>query len=126
MPDVVYRPLELLRLSTVGSVDDGKSTLIGRLLYDSDAVFDDQLQHIVSVSRRLGDERTDLALLTDGLRAEREQRITIDVAYRSFRPRGVESSLPILQDMCSTRATWSQGHQPRTLPCSSSTSPRAC
>ncbi len=83
MPDVC-RPLELLRLTAVGSVDDGKSTLIGRLLYESNAVLDDQLQHVVAVSRRLGDERTDLALLMDGLRAEREQRITIDVAHRYF------------------------------------------
>jgi bifunctional enzyme CysN/CysC len=76
--------LELLRLSTAGSVDDGKSTLIGRLLYDTKTVFEDQLQHVEDVSRRRGDARTNLALLTDGLRAEREQGITIDVAYRYF------------------------------------------
>ncbi len=75
---------ELLRFSTAGSVDDGKSTLIGRLLYDTKTVFEDQVQHIEDVSRRRGDERTNLALLTDGLRAEREQGITIDVAYRYF------------------------------------------
>src|SRR5882762_3569036 len=75
---------ELLRFSTAGSVDDGKSTLIGRLLYDTKTAFEDQLQHVEEVSRRRGDERVNLALLTDGLRAEREQGITIDVAYRYF------------------------------------------
>ncbi|MCX5742679.1 MAG: GTP-binding protein [Proteobacteria bacterium] len=75
---------ELLRFSTAGSVDDGKSTLIGRLLYDTKTVFEDQVQHVEDVSRRRGDERVNLALLTDGLRAEREQGITIDVAYRYF------------------------------------------
>jgi bifunctional enzyme CysN/CysC len=75
---------DLLRIATAGSVDDGKSTLIGRLLYDSKAIFADQLAHIEEVSRRRGDGYVDLALLTDGLRAEREQGITIDVAYRFF------------------------------------------
>jgi sulfate adenylyltransferase large subunit len=75
---------ELLRIVTCGSVDDGKSTLIGRLLYDTKQIFVDQLEHIEDVSRRRGHEYVDLALLTDGLRAEREQGITIDVAYRSF------------------------------------------
>ena len=75
---------ELLRFSTAGSVDDGKSTLIGRLLYDTKTAFEDQLAHVEDVSRRRGDERVNLALLTDGLRAEREQGITIDVAYRYF------------------------------------------
>jgi len=73
-----------LRFATVGSVDDGKSTLIGRLLLDSKAIFDDQLDHIAEVSRRRGSDYTDLALLTDGLRAEREQGITIDIAHRYF------------------------------------------
>jgi bifunctional enzyme CysN/CysC len=76
--------MELLRFATAGSVDDGKSTLIGRLLYDSKAIFEDQLEAVERVSRSRGDEYTDLALLTDGLRAEREQGITIDVAYRYF------------------------------------------
>jgi sulfate adenylyltransferase large subunit len=77
--------LDLLRLTTAGSVDDGKSTLIGRLLYDAKLVFEDQLEHVVEASARRGGEGTlDLALLTDGLRAEREQGITIDVAYRYF------------------------------------------
>jgi bifunctional enzyme CysN/CysC len=75
---------ELVRFATAGSVDDGKSTLIGRLLYDSKTLFTDQLADVERVSRNRGDDYTDLALLTDGLRAEREQGITIDVAYRYF------------------------------------------
>jgi bifunctional enzyme CysN/CysC len=75
---------ELLRLATAGSVDDGKSTLIGRLLYDSKSIFSDQLEAVERTSRERGDGYTNLALLTDGLRAEREQGITIDVAYRYF------------------------------------------
>ena len=75
---------ELLRLVTAGSVDDGKSTLIGRLLYDTKQILADQLEHIEETSKRRGDGYVNLALLTDGLRAEREQGITIDVAYRSF------------------------------------------
>jgi len=77
--------LDLLRFTTAGAVDDGKSTLIGRLLYDSKQVFEDQLEHVAQASeRRGGAGALDLALLTDGLRAEREQGITIDVAYRYF------------------------------------------
>jgi len=75
---------ELLRIVTCGSVDDGKSTLIGRLLYDTKQIFVDQMEHIEETSKRRGDAYVNLALLTDGLRAEREQGITIDVAYRSF------------------------------------------
>jgi len=78
------RPSELVRLATAGSVDDGKSTLIGRLLYDSKQIFEDQLEHVQRVSTERGDTHVNLALLTDGLRAEREQGITIDVAYRYF------------------------------------------
>ena len=78
------RPAELLRFATAGSVDDGKSTLIGRLLYDSKQVLSDQLEHVQRTSRRMGSDFLDLSLLTDGLRAEREQGITIDVAYRYF------------------------------------------
>ncbi|HTX30281.1 MAG TPA: GTP-binding protein [Solirubrobacteraceae bacterium] len=78
------RPTELLRIATAGSVDDGKSTLIGRLLYDSKQILTDQLKHVVETSERRGDGYLNLALLTDGLRAEREQGITIDVAYRYF------------------------------------------
>ncbi len=76
--------MDLLRFTTAGSVDDGKSTLIGRLLYDSKSIFEDQLEAIERVSENRGLEQVDLALLTDGLRAEREQGITIDVAYRYF------------------------------------------
>lgn len=79
-----YLDMELLRFTTAGSVDDGKSTLIGRLLYDSKSIFEDQLDSIEQASARLGNEEVNLALLTDGLRAEREQGITIDVAYRYF------------------------------------------
>ncbi|HVX34402.1 MAG TPA: adenylyl-sulfate kinase [Solirubrobacterales bacterium] len=75
---------EILRIATAGSVDDGKSTLIGRLLHDTKSIFEDQLESIERTSEKRGDEQTDLALLTDGLRAEREQGITIDVAYRYF------------------------------------------
>jgi bifunctional enzyme CysN/CysC len=78
------RTSELLRIATAGSVDDGKSTLIGRLLYDSKQILTDQLEHVVQTSERRGDGYLNLALLTDGLRAEREQGITIDVAYRYF------------------------------------------
>jgi len=74
----------LLRFTTAGSVDDGKSTLIGRLLYDSKSIFEDQMEQIVRSGKQLGKEELDLSLLTDGLRAEREQGITIDVAYRYF------------------------------------------
>jgi bifunctional enzyme CysN/CysC len=76
--------MDLLRFATAGSVDDGKSTLIGRLLYDTKSLFSDQLEAVEAVSAARGDEYTNLALLTDGLRAEREQGITIDVAYRYF------------------------------------------
>lgn len=79
-----YLNMELLRFTTAGSVDDGKSTLIGRLLYDSKAIFEDQMEAIERVSERSGHEEVNLALLTDGLRSEREQGITIDVAYRYF------------------------------------------
>ncbi|MBN1117013.1 MAG: GTP-binding protein [Bacteroidales bacterium] len=79
-----YLNMELLRFTTAGSVDDGKSTLIGRLLYDSKAIFEDQMEAIERASINKGEEHVNLALLTDGLRAEREQGITIDVAYRYF------------------------------------------
>ncbi|HWX52919.1 MAG TPA: adenylyl-sulfate kinase [Solirubrobacteraceae bacterium] len=78
------RPADLLRFATAGSVDDGKSTLIGRLLYDSKQVLSDQLEHVAQTSERMGHDFLDLSLLTDGLRAEREQGITIDVANRYF------------------------------------------
>ena len=79
-----YLNMQLLRFTTAGSVDDGKSTLIGRLLYDSKAIFEDQMEAIERASLLKGEENVNLALLTDGLRAEREQGITIDVAYRYF------------------------------------------
>ncbi len=79
-----YLDMDLLRFTTAGSVDDGKSTLIGRLLYDSKSIFEDQLEAIEKTSRSSGEEEVNLALLTDGLKAEREQKITIDVAYRYF------------------------------------------
>jgi sulfate adenylyltransferase subunit 1 (EFTu-like GTPase family) len=95
----------LLRLATAGSVDDGKSTLIGRLLYDSKAVMEDQLASVERTSKERGHDYTDLALVTDGLRAEREQGITIDVAYRYF-------ATP--RDTFSTPATWLPGRRPRS------------
>ncbi len=76
--------MELLRFAAVGSVDDGKSTLIGRLLYDTKSIFEDQLEAVERTSRQRGEAYVNLALITDGLRAEREQNITIDVAYRYF------------------------------------------
>ena len=79
-----YLDMDLLRFTTAGSVDDGKSTLIGRLLYDSKSIFQDQMEAIETASNKKGEEKVNLALLTDGLRAEREQGITIDVAYRYF------------------------------------------
>jgi len=82
--DEGYLDMDLLRFTTAGSVDDGKSTLIGRLLYDSKNTFEDQIEAVEKTSKNRGDENVNLALLTDGLRAEREQGITIDVAYRYF------------------------------------------
>ena len=84
LEDLGVGQMDLLRFATAGSVDDGKSTLIGRLLFDSKQIFEDQLEHVTEVSHRRGSSEIDLALLTDGLRAEREQGITIDVAYRHF------------------------------------------
>ncbi|WP_253764241.1 sulfate adenylyltransferase subunit 1 [Flammeovirga sp. SJP92] len=82
--DQSYMNMDLLRFTTAGSVDDGKSTLIGRLMYDTKSIFEDQLEAIEKSSKTRGDENVNLALLTDGLKAEREQGITIDVAYRYF------------------------------------------
>ena len=84
MSDSHYLSMDLLRFTTAGSVDDGKSTLIGRLLYDSKAIFEDQLEAIERATEQRGEDHLNLSLLTDGLRAEREQGITIDVAYRYF------------------------------------------
>ena len=84
LDDLGVGQMDLLRFATAGSVDDGKSTLIGRLLLDSKAIFEDQLEAVEATSQSKGYDYTDLALLTDGLRSEREQGITIDVAYRYF------------------------------------------
>ena len=97
---------DLLRFLTAGSVDDGKSTLIGRLLFDSKKLYEDQLDALERDSKRVGNagEHIDYALLLDGLKAEREQGITIDVAYRYFSTT-VSSSLPTLRDTNNTPAT---------------------
>ncbi len=84
IPDTQYQQRSLLRFLTAGSVDDGKSTLIGRLLYDTKSIFEDQYEAIKKSSEQRGEQGVNLALLTDGLKAEREQGITIDVAYRYF------------------------------------------
>ena len=84
MTAVGAEPRQLLRFATIGSVDDGKSTLIGRLLHDAKGLFDDQVDAVAATTQRRGQEGLDLSLVTDGLRAEREQGITIDVAYRYF------------------------------------------
>ena len=96
----------LLRFTTAGSVDDGKSTLIGRLLYDSKSIFEDQLEAVENSSRKKGLENADLSLLTDGLRAEREQGITIDVAYRYFATPRRKFIIADTPDTCNTPATW--------------------
>jgi len=105
----IHQPEDLgvLRFITAGSVDDGKSTLIGRLLFDSKAVLSDQLSALSRAKnkRTVGDE-IDLSLLTDGLEAEREQGITIDVAYPISRRRSASSSSPIPPGTSSTPATW--------------------
>ncbi len=96
----------LLRLATAGSVDDGKSTLIGRLLYDSKAVMEDQWASVEQTSKDRGHDYTDLALVTDGLRAEREQGITIDVAYRYFATPKRKFIIADTRDTSNTPATW--------------------
>ena len=103
----------LLRLATAGSVDDGKSTLIGRLLYDSKAVMEDQLASVERTSKERGHDYTDLALVTDGLRAEREQGITIDVAYRYFATPKRKFIIADTPATSSTPATWSPAPPPR-------------
>ena len=102
-----YLKMDLLRFTTAGSVDDGKSTLIGRLLYDSKSIFQDQMDAIETASQKKGEEKVNLALLTDGLRAEREQGITIDVAYRYFATPKGGSLLPILLDIIT--GIWASG-----------------
>ena len=98
--------MDILRFITAGSVDDGKSTLIGRLLYDSKSILIDQLEAIEKQSKNKEDGEIDLALLTDGLRAEREQGITIDVAYKYFSTPNENSSLPMRPGISSIPATW--------------------
>jgi bifunctional enzyme CysN/CysC len=99
---------ELLRLVVVGSVDDGKSTLIGRLLYEANGLYDDHISQVKRATRQTGEE-IDFSLFTDGLRAEREQGITIDVAYRSF---VTGKRRFIVADTFSTRATWRPAPRP--------------
>jgi Elongation factor Tu GTP binding domain len=121
--ELVSSTSSTLRIATAGSVDDGKSTLIGRLLHDTKTVFEDQLSAVVKASRRYGDGETNLALLTDGLRAEREQGITIDVAHRYF---ATPKRSFIVADTRSTRATWSLARPPATWPSCSSMPATAC
>jgi sulfate adenylyltransferase subunit 1 len=106
--------MDLLRFTTAGSVDDGKSTLIGRLLSDSKAIFEDQLEAIERATEQRGEDHLNLSLLTDGLRAEREQGITIDVAYRYFATPRRKFIIADTPATFSTRAIWSRAHRPRT------------
>ena len=100
--------LDTLRFITCGSVDDGKSTLLGRMLYEAQLIFDDQVDNLVRDSKKMGtqDGEIDFALLVDGLAAEREQGITIDVAYRFFSTDNRSSLLLILQDMNNIQEIW--------------------
>jgi hypothetical protein len=108
---------ELLRFATAGSVDDGKSTLIGRLLFDSKQILVDQLDHVVQTSERRGDGYVNFALLTDGLRAEREQGTSPTATSRR---RAASSSSPTPRGTSSTRATWSrERRRPTSRSCSS-------
>ena len=103
--------MDILRFITAGSVDDGKSTLIGRLLYDSKSILIDQLEAIEKQSKNKADGEIDLALLTDGLRAEREQGITIDVAYKYFSTPKRNSLLLMRRAIFNIPVTWLQVHQ---------------
>ena len=106
----------LLRFITCGSVDDGKSTLIGRLLFETKLVFEDHMAALAADSKKVGTQGGDLdfALLLDGLEAEREQGITIDVAYRFSPPRSASSLSPTRRVTSSTPATWSPARRPPT------------
>ena len=108
----------LLRFLTCGSVDDGKSTLIGRLLYDTKAILVDTLSAIERTSKKRGMDALDLSLPTDGLQAEREQGITIDVAYRYFTTGTRKYIIADAPGTSSTRATWSPPRRPPTSPSS--------
>jgi sulfate adenylyltransferase subunit 1 len=109
-------PIELLRFNTCGSVDDGKSTLIGRLLYDSKSLMEDQIEAMEKSADITGGGQINLANLTDGLRAEREQGITIDVAYRYFATPKRKFIVADTPGMCNTRATWSRARARRICP----------
>lgn len=111
---VAQQHKSLLRFLTCGSVDDGKSTLIGRLLHDTRQIYEDQLSSLHNDSKRHGTqgEKLDLALLVDGLQAEREQGITIDVAYRYFSTEKRKLSLPIPLGMSNTPGIWRLARQP--------------
>ena len=111
--------MDTLRFITCGSVDDGKSTLIGRLLYETKLIFEDQLEALMADSKKFGTqgERLDFALLVDGLQAEREQGITIDVAYRFFATLSGALSSPILPATSNIPATWPPGLPPPTRRC---------
>jgi hypothetical protein len=119
---------ELLRFLTCGNVDDGKSTLIGRLLHDSKMIYEDHLEAITRDSKRSGTtgDDVDLALLVDGLQAEREQGITIDVAYRYFSTAKRKSSLPTPRATSNTPATWPPVPPPVIWPSFWSMRARAC
>ena len=101
-----YVEMDLLRLTTAGSVDDGKSTLIGRLLYDSKSIFEDQLEAMAESSRKRGDENVNLALVTDGVRAEREQESPSMWPTATSRRHGENSSSPTHLATSNIRATW--------------------
>ena len=105
---------DLLRIATAGSIDDGKSTLLGRLLYDSKFLYADHVDALKKDSRKKGsvENGTDFALLFDGLKAEREQNITIDVAYRYFSTPKRKFILPIHPDMSNIHEIWQPVHQP--------------
>ena len=116
---------DLVRFSTAGSVDDGKSTLIGRLLYDSQNVYEDHVRAVTKAATANVAAAIDFAQLTDGLRAEREQGITIDVAYRYFSTTHASSSLPTPLATSSTPATWPPALPLPTSPSSLSTPAKA-
>ena len=128
--DELLRPeaLPTLRFLTCGSVDDGKSTLIGRLLYEQKLIYDDQLNALERDSKKHGTtgDDIDFALLVDGLEAEREQGITIDVAYRYFATESARSSSPIRPDTNNIRATWRPAPPTPTSPSCSSTRAKGC
>ena len=98
--------MDILKFLTAGSVDDGKSTLIGRMLYDTESILHDQLEAIQNSNRKNDDGTIDLAILTDGLKAEREQGITIDVAYKYFQTEKRNSLLQIRQGTFNIPETW--------------------